>query len=168
MVKVFVSIGSNIDRKKNISSSLLSLQNHYGELELSPVYESDPVGFDGAAFFNLVVGFKTAASLDSVMSVLHEIERQHGRKRGDNPFASRTLDLDILLYGDHVESNNQTQLPRPEILEYAFVLLPLSQLIPEDVHPTIGKSYAQCWQEFSNPAQRLNRIDFDPLSLESA
>lgn len=167
MVRVFVSIGSNIDREKNIPSSLRSLQHHFGGLELSPVYESDPVGFDGAAFFNLVVGFNTAASLDSVISVLHEIERQHGRKRSDNPFASRTLDLDILLYGNHVESSNQAQLPRPEIVEYAFVLLPLSQLIPEDVHPIIGKTYAQCWQEFSSPAQQLNRIDFDPLGSNS-
>ena len=163
MVSVFVSVGSNIDREKNIPSSLTSLQHHFGELSLSPLYESEPVGFEGAAFFNLVVGFKTNTSLASVIAVLHNIERQHGRQRDDNRFAARSLDLDMLLFGDWVDSAKPAQLPRPEIMKYAFVLLPLSELIPDKIHPTIGKTYAQCWQSFSDPSQRLWRIDFDPL-----
>lgn len=164
MVSVFVSIGSNVDREKNIPSALISLRRQFGELMLSSIYESESVGFDGAAFFNLVVGFKTNDSLESVIGVLREIEGQHGRQRGGNRFAARSLDLDILLYGDRVETGEQAQLPRPEIIEYAFVLLPLSELIPDEIHPTIGKTYAQCWQEFSAPSQRLWRIDFDPFS----
>ena len=163
MVSVFVSVGSNVNREKNVPSALTSLRHHFGELMMSSVYESESVGFDGAAFFNLVTGFKTAESLKSVIAVLRETERQHGRERGSNRFGARSLDLDILLYGDRVESGNQAQLPRPEIIEYAFVLLPLSELIPDEIHPTIGKTYAQCWQEFSVPSQRLWRTDFDPF-----
>ncbi|MFC1664479.1 2-amino-4-hydroxy-6-hydroxymethyldihydropteridine diphosphokinase [Pseudomonadota bacterium] len=166
MESVYVSVGSNIDREKNISSAVVALEHHFGQLTLSPVYESESVGFDGAAFFNLVIGFKTAESLEHVIAMLREIEQQHGRERGDNRFAARTLDLDILLYGDRVESGSQAQLPRPEIVEYAFVLLPLSELIPNEVHPVIGKTYAQCWQVFSDPSQRLWRVDYGPLNSD--
>lgn len=164
MPAVYVSIGCNIDRMNNIGSGLRCLRDLYGDLLISPLYESEAVGFTGPAFFNLVAAFDTQERLPTVCEDLLRIEHDHGRRRTADRFGNRTLDLDLLLYGDVVQ-RRRPRLPRPEIRQYAFVLRPLADIAPAGRHPETGLSYGEMWQHFRDDAQRLWRIDFDLASL---
>lgn len=161
MPRVFVSVGSNIDREHNIRSGLRVMRSLYAPLESSQVYESEPVGFEGDRFYNLVVAFHTDSGLQDVVSTLQDIERQHGRIRGAKRFESRTLDLDVLLYGNLARHQDGIELPRPEINEYAFVLRPLSELAPTLRHPQTGLTFAECWRKFTADGQDLWPVEFE-------
>ncbi len=102
MARVYISVGSNVERERNIRSCLRALEERFGALTLSRVYQNKAVGFSGADFFNLVVGFTTDADPYSVASCLRTIETAHGRYRDAPKFSPRTLDLDLLLYDDLV------------------------------------------------------------------
>ncbi|MHB8257785.1 MAG: 2-amino-4-hydroxy-6-hydroxymethyldihydropteridine diphosphokinase [Acidiferrobacterales bacterium] len=154
MPQVFVSIGSNIDREHHIRTAVAELRER-GRLTLSGVYESAPIGFCGNNFYNLVVGFETDTPVLALCNRLAETEQRHGRVRGTNRFASRTLDLDLLLYGDLVRQDHLVQIPRPEIMQYAFVLKPLSELAPELRHPVTGISFGEMWSHFAARDQRI-------------
>ncbi|MFT5575955.1 MAG: 2-amino-4-hydroxy-6-hydroxymethyldihydropteridine diphosphokinase [Bermanella sp.] len=160
MPEVYIGIGSNVAREANIRSGLKALAQEFGDIELSPVYCSEAVGFRGAAFLNLVARFSTALPVLELSQSLRAIERAHGR--GDNmpKFSSRTLDLDILLYGDAEGEIDGVVLPREEVLYNAFVLRPLSELAPDGLHPRARKSFLELWQELSTSTeQRLEKVD---------
>ena len=161
MQKVFVGIGSNIDRERSIRAGVADLQQQYGDVQLSSVYESDAVGFDGDAFYNLVAAFDTEETIEQVVAKLARIEDQHGRVRNGERFAARTLDLDLLLYGDEIITTESYHVPRDEIPRYAFVLWPLAEMEPEGVHPQIGETYAALWEKFDNRNQALRPIPFE-------
>ncbi len=154
--QVYLGIGSNIERKKNICAGVNELKSRYGELQISPVYESKAFGFDGDDFYNLVVGFKTDFSIDELEVQLREIEYQFGRKRNETHYSSRTLDIDLLLYGDLVCDKHE--LPRIDITNYAFVLKPLYDLDPDLVHPVIGETIGSLWKNFNKKEHSLNTI----------
>jgi len=166
---VLVSIGSNIERYRHISAGLDALAEFFGALQLSRVYESEAVGFDGSNFLNMVAAFDTDMALEDVSSCLKQIEDNNGRVRGGPKFAARTLDIDILTYDDLAGSFAGISLPRDEITKNAFVLLPLSEVAPEGVHPSLGLSYLTMWQEYSGN-QKLWPVPFDwnGLSISSA
>lgn len=147
MTRVYLSLGSNIDRDNNIRSGLDALARHFSTLTLSPVYESAAVGFDGEAFLNLVAAIDTDLGVGELARLLREIEADHGRTRGEKKFASRTLDIDILTYGDALGLIEGVELPRDEILKHAFVLRPLADLAPHESHPLLKRSYADLLQE---------------------
>lgn len=146
MARVYISIGSNIDVAKNIPSSVKALQAHFGELDISNVYETKSVGFEGDDFHNLVVGFDTQESPLEISKLLKKIEADHDRTRGKEKFESRTLDLDQLLYGDLVMQMQGVNIPHPDILRYNFVLKPLTELAGEVEHPEEEKTINQLWQ----------------------
>jgi 2-amino-4-hydroxy-6-hydroxymethyldihydropteridine diphosphokinase len=157
MPEVFLSIGSNIDRERHIPSALRELERRFGTLAVSSVYETAAVGFEGPAFHNLVVGFETEHSIPEIAEILTEIEELHGRTRQCKKFSSRTLDLDLLLYGDAVLREGKLNLPRDEITRYAFVLEPLAEIAPDRRHPVTGQSYQALWAGFDKAGldQRL-------------
>ena len=159
MARVYVSIGSNIDREQNIDAALRELSAAYLELEQSSVYESDAVGFDSAPFYNLVVGFRTDESPRAIQDSLHAIENRHGRLR-TAALSARTLDLDLLLYDDLVMSEGKLVLPRDDIERYAFVLAPLAEIAGSARHPVTGVSYADMWAAFDDSRQALTRVDW--------
>jgi 2-amino-4-hydroxy-6-hydroxymethyldihydropteridine diphosphokinase len=161
MPRVFVGVGSNIDRDVSIRAGVSDLKKHYGDLQLSSVYESEAVGFEGDVFYNLVVAFNTEESIEQVVAVLSRIEEAHGRVRGSERFSSRTLDLDLLLYGDLVASGEGYHVPRDEIPRYAFVLWPLSELAPNMVHPETGETFSTMWELFDKRNQVLEPITFE-------
>ena len=163
MARVYVGIGSNIEREPNIRAAVQALRDRFGKLTLSSVYENRPIGFEGENFYNLVAAFDTDKTPEAVSAILHDIERRRGRKRGPSRFTSRTIDLDLLLYNDLIREQVTLHLPRREIDEYACVLRPLAELAPEARHPRSGETFATLWARFDQTAQPLT-----PVMLELA
>jgi len=159
---VFIGIGSNINREEMIRSAVRELDQRYGPLTLSPVYESQAVGFSGDNFFNLVVGFETLESITGLKSALMQMERLFGRQP-DQRAGSRTLDLDLLLYGDTVQQEAEAVLPHPDILRYDFVLRPLADIAPNRLHPKSKQTFADLWRERKPNSQTLKTVTF-PLT----
>ncbi len=160
MARVYISIGSNIEVEKNILSSVRALQNHYGELDISNVYETKAEGFEGDDFHNLVVGLDTDESPFEISQVLKEIEAKHDRIRGKEKFESRTLDLDQILYGNLVMQMEGVNIPHSDILRYDFVLRPLAELAGEVEHPEENKTMHQLWDEFENKGE-MKRVEYE-------
>jgi len=161
MLQVWLSIGSNIDREKNIHGAVNSLREAFGKLVLSSVYESEAVGFEGDPFYNMVVGLETNLSARDLVSFFQDIEKRYGRVRGGEGFSSRTLDIDLLLYGDEVVNDGELEIPRNEITCYAFVLQPLAEVAGEMRHPVDGRTYQELWEAFEQGRQRLWPVEFD-------
>ncbi len=159
MPRVYISIGSNIDKDQHIRQGVQELAAHYAPLTLSTVYESRAIGFEGDDFYNLVAGFDTQDTPAQLGAVLAGIEQRSGRVRNGVRFAPRTLDLDILLYGDLVQHDGTHQLPRGEIDEYACVLCPLAEIAPNERHPETGITYRDMWRRFSDATQPLVPVD---------
>lgn len=164
MPEVYVSVGSNIDREANVREGLRLLAERFGPLSSSSLYETESVGFSGPNFYNLVVGFRTDLSLAEVAEILSEIEAIRGRRRGGSGFDDRTLDLDVLLYGDTVNHEPPLDVPRADITEYAFVLCPLAEIAGHLVHPECGRSYTELWSSFEDRSQRLWPVTNGPSS----
>ena len=160
MAKIYISIGSNIDAEKNIRIAIHALQEHYGKLILSSVYESEAVGFEGENFLNLVAGVKTDEEVHAVVTTLRKIEDENGRDRSSPRFSARTVDLDLLLYDDLIIKEDGLELPRDEITKNAFVLLPLEEIAPQLIHPVSGDTMCDHWMNFDKESQKLWEIDF--------
>lgn len=154
----YISIGSNIDKEKNIPASLEALKAQFGNLIISSIYESEPVGFTGDPFYNLVVGFDSNLDVNEVFQILKQIELDNGRNRDCKKFSARTLDLDLLLYGDLILTEDRTQLPRHEIEHYAFVLEPLAEIAGHLRHPVSGERYAKMWEQFDKTGLNQHRV----------
>ena len=160
MVTVVVSVGSNIERDKNLRLGVAALRAEYGELQLSSVYQSRAVGFDGDDFYNMVLSFETDQPVEQVAATLREVEERYGRVRNCAKFSSRTLDLDILLYGDEDLRSQGMDIPRAEIDKHAHVLQPLSEIAPLRLHPLSKVSYQQLWQQLDVDDQLLWVVPF--------
>jgi len=158
--RVYLSLGSNIEREKNILACLDALAEHFGELIISPVYESESVGFAGDSFYNLVVGLDSTLSVAELAVIMHDIEAANKRSRAGPKFGPRTLDIDILTCGELTGRVDGVELPRDEVTENAFVLLPLVDIAPDDRHPVSGRVYRDIATSFSGSEQKLWRIDF--------
>jgi 2-amino-4-hydroxy-6-hydroxymethyldihydropteridine diphosphokinase len=116
MARVVLGIGSNINRRRHIQRGIEALRQRFGKVELSPVYRSESVGFEGPEFFNLVAIIGTGLAVDALHAELRAIEEAEGRSRAGDQLSSRTLDIDILLYDDAVLRTNGYDIPRGEIL----------------------------------------------------
>jgi len=146
-VDIYISLGSNIEPASNIAKARDKCLNWLDGAQMSPVYRSPPVGMSGDDFLNAVVRGSTTQPLHSVIDNLHAIELSQGRIRTANKFTDRTLDLDLLIYGDTICGNNDESpaaassekitLPHPEIVQQAYVLQPFADLAGDFVHPTL-------------------------------
>lgn len=161
MARIYISIGSNIEAERHLRLAIDELRKHYGDLQLSSVYESEAVGFEGDNFLNMVVGLETEEDVHNVVQTLRQIEDRHGRVRSGPRFSARTLDLDLLLYDELVTKDEGFELPRGEITHNAFVLWPLAEIAPKAVHPVEKISIAEMWDKFDKTAQKLWPITLD-------
>ena len=160
MALIYLSLGSNIERRLHIGAALDALAENFGELQISSVYESESVGFEGDSFYNLVVGIKSDLGVGQISRILKAIEDSNGRDRSAPKFGSRSLDIDILTRDDTVGQVDGIVLPRDEVLKNAFVLLPLAELAPQRQHPLTKHSYAQHWQDYDKSKQKLWPVPF--------
>lgn len=141
MTQVFLSLGSNIEPQRYLKNAMQALRAGFGELTQSPVYESIAVGFSGDNFLNLVVAIDTKMAVGALSTVLRDLEEANGRQRNTTKFSSRTLDIDILTYGDAVGVIDGIELPRTEIERYGFVIKPLADIAARQCYPLTGVSY---------------------------
>jgi len=153
MTQLALSLGSNIEREKHLQFAIVGLSDLLGTLQISPVYETAAVGFDGPDFYNLVVVAQTQLALEDLIERIRRIETGAGRIRGEKRFASRNLDIDVLLYGQADLRDQGRDIPRREIDHAAYVLKPLADILPDGVHPVTGERFAAMWQAYNNDAQ---------------
>lgn len=159
MAKVYLGLGSNIDPERNLQTGIDELRRRFGNLELSRVYRNKAQGFEGADFLNLVVGLESEATPAQIDAEIERIHALVGRRRGEEKFTSRPLDIDLLLYDDLVTDGPGPRLPRADILQYSFVLRPLAEIAPAVVHPQTGKTIDAHWREFDAPGEALTPVD---------
>ncbi|HDN27358.1 MAG TPA: 2-amino-4-hydroxy-6-hydroxymethyldihydropteridine diphosphokinase [Thioploca sp.] len=164
MARVYVSIGSNIEPLRYIRTGLADMQRQFGVLTLSSVYESEAIGFEGDNFYNLIAGFDTRMTVQTVASILRIIEKNNDRKRTSERFSARTLDLDVLLYDDLIFKDKEVEVPRDEILKYAFVLLPLAEIASNVKHPVTKQQLGDLAQAFDKTRQSLWRVEVSVIN----
>ena len=144
LTQVYLGLGSNIERESHLCAGLEALATFLVDIRCSAVFESQPVGIKSGPFFNFVVSAYTDLPLMELDRRLKFIEADNGRYAPDRK--GLPLDIDVLLYGDLVGNFDGLILPRAEILRNAFVLWPLSLLVPERLHPGEQRSFAELWQ----------------------
>jgi 2-amino-4-hydroxy-6-hydroxymethyldihydropteridine diphosphokinase len=160
--QVFVAAGSNVAPHEHMALATCELARAFPDVRFSPWYQNPAAGFEGADFINLVAAFTTALDVDELLVVLRTIEALCGRPREAPRWAPRTMDLDVLLYGDLVCQRPGLTLPRPDLLVRAYMLGPLAELAPNLVHPSAGMTIGELWQHFDQAAHPLRPIAPDP------
>ncbi len=148
MANIHINIGSNQNREKNIATAIDMLRFNFTDIEISDVYESPAEGFKGDDFYNVGINATTNLSVYDTSSALKTIEDKIGRDREQPKFSSREIDLDLVLYDDVIDQ--EANLPRDDILKYAFVLAPLTQLNADLIHPVEQQTYQALWQSFQS------------------
>jgi len=161
MPEVFVAAGSNIRPRAHLRKGLAALAEAYPGLRASRAYCNAAVGFAGTDFINLVIAFATDEPLALLLERLKAIERTCGRERGAAKWAPRTLDLDLLLYGDFVGRFPGVELPRADLAERAYVLGPLAELAPDLMHPVFGETYGKLWRRFDRSGHVLREVSLE-------
>ncbi len=158
MPAVYVGAGSNVAPERNMARALQELQRTFPGTRVSPWYRNRAAGFTGDDFINLAAGFDTSLPVRAVLGKLQAIEALCGRPRDAPRWAARSMDLDVLLYGDLVCDEPGLKLPRPDLLKRAYMLGPLAALAPQVVHPTAGVTIAELWRRFDRSVHPLELI----------
>lgn len=147
MSKVTILSGSNLDNRSfYLQQAIKLIRERVGVVTAqSSVYESEPWGYTSSnSFYNQLIVVETKFNPQDVLCQLQEIEHQLGRVRDRGKrYIDRTLDLDILFYDDLVLNNEGLVIPHPEVANRRFVLVPLAELFPENIHPVLRKTFAQ-------------------------
>lgn len=167
MVEVFVAGGSNVEPIKNLRLALAEMEHSLGPLRVSPAYRNKAVGFEGEDFLNLVVGFATDEGVYRVRERLQQIEEKCGRAREAPKWAPRSMDLDILLYGDEVRNEPGLVLPRPDLVRRPYMLKPIADIAPDFVHPTLRKTMRELWDEFAGKDHAMTVVNLHQRETDS-
>jgi len=160
-VAVFVAAGSNVEPEKNLARACAEIAHTWPDAHFSRAYRNVAVGFDGPDFINLVVGFSAAQPLESVITRLQGIETLCGRPRYAPKWASRTMDLDVLLFGDRIEKTTEYTLPRPDLLKRPYMLGPLAEIAAEVMHPTEQRTIGKLWEAFDRDGHVMTPVAID-------
>jgi len=145
---VHLNVGSNQNRRTNIRLAIKALELYFSNIVLSSLFESPSEGFKGNDFYNIGVNITSLKTSSEVVDILRDIENSLGRDRSLLKFSSRMIDLDLVLYGGIIDDT--LNVPRKDILTYAFVLSPIAELNPVEIHPLAGTSYQILWKTFQS------------------
>ncbi|MCH2272983.1 MAG: 2-amino-4-hydroxy-6-hydroxymethyldihydropteridine diphosphokinase [SAR86 cluster bacterium] len=142
MTQAYISIGSNIEAKKNIAKVKKEL-NQLFICTFSDNFYSEAEGFEGKDFINLVAGFETSLDAVKLTQTLKNLEKKIGRESNQKGMHDRVIDLDLILLGDLIAQDQGINLPSKDIENYLFVLEPLAQIAKEHLHPVFNISFAE-------------------------
>jgi len=159
MAEIFVAAGSNVDAANNLRTALAALRASYASLQVSPAYRNKAVGFEGDDFINLVVSFDSDQPIETVRANLQRIETDCGRPREAPKWAPRSMDLDILLFGNEFRNEPGLVLPRPDLIKRAYMLKPMVDLAPDLKHPTLHRSMRELWDAFEGKDHHMAVVD---------
>ena len=143
MEKAFLGLGSNLgNREKNLKEARTGIEESIGKIIIcSSVYQTEPWGFESdKKFLNMVVCVETDLSPSGLLGRILMIESQLGRIRCKDKYSSRNIDIDILFYNNEIVDEADLKIPHPHMQERRFVMVPLSEIAPELVHPVLKKS----------------------------
>lgn len=138
MVYAFIGIGSNVgDKEDNVERAIQLLKKKVKILKVSSFYKTEPMYYEKQDWFmNCVVKVETRMKPKELLTFLRRIEDRLG-KNLPFKYGPRTIDLDILFYGKEVVSEDELEIPHPRIKERGFVLIPLSEIEPDFIHPVL-------------------------------
>ena len=146
MIQSYISIGSNIDATKNITSAKRELSSIFA-CTYSDNFHSKAEGFKGKDFINLVAGFKTSLDPISLTQTLKSLEKKIGRDTNQKGMRDRVIDLDLILFGDLIMNDQGIELPSNDIEDYLFILEPLAQIAHKEIHPVFNISFGEMLKE---------------------
>jgi 2-amino-4-hydroxy-6-hydroxymethyldihydropteridine diphosphokinase len=138
MTEVFLGLGSNMgEREQFLSGAIDLLADEAGLVtQCSSIWETEPWGFEAdTSFLNMVVSMNTSLSPEEILGVIHSVEERLGRRRNGKGYQSRTIDIDVLYWGDEIINRNGIIIPHKAIAERRFVLDPLCEIAPDFLHP---------------------------------
>lgn len=149
-ITAYLGLGANLGDRLQQLRQAIDLLNHTKGISvsrLSSVYETTPVGYiEQPIFYNMVIEIQTTLAAHDVLQVCLQIEKKLKRAR-EIRWGPRTIDIDILLYGDRIINQNELVIPHPRMTERAFVLIPLKELVGDRMIPGTNRSVEQCIQE---------------------
>jgi 2-amino-4-hydroxy-6-hydroxymethyldihydropteridine diphosphokinase len=167
MPDIYVAAGSNIEPEKNLRRALSELRREFPGLRTSPAYLNPAFGFEGADFINLVVGFESDRPIKDVLQILHRVEENCGRPRLAPKWAPRSMDLDILLYGNAVIDEPGLRVPRADLATKAYMLRPAADLAPQVVHPALGQTLVELWKAFDTSGLSMQVVVVEVPGLDN-
>jgi 2-amino-4-hydroxy-6-hydroxymethyldihydropteridine diphosphokinase len=155
----YLSLGSNLgNREQNLQQAIRRAKASGRIVAVSSFYETEPVEFtDQPCFLNCVIALETTADPAQLMRELLRIENEMGRKRTVKK-GPRSIDIDILLFGDAVVNTPELTIPHPEMTRRRFVLEPLAEIAPELLHPVSQKTVTRLLAELA-PGQRVQKYE---------
>ena len=163
MTKVFFGVGSNIKPEENIVLAVREIKDIFDDVIVSPVYKNKSVGFEGNDFLNLVISCSTKMSVYDIGDFIEQVHNLSGREKKSNKYLSRTLDIDLLMFGDHIIQDSKIHIPRDDILKYSFVLKPLVDIAPESIHPITKTSFSELWDKKDKAESPLIPVEIKTL-----
>ena len=168
MVDVYIGLGSNVgDREGNLRKALELLKKKTRLLKVSSMYETEPMYLkDQAWFVNCAAELETSLTPKELLVCLKDIERRLGRQESVR-YGPRSIDMDILFYGDQVVEESDLKIPHPRIHERRFVLIPLVEIGPDHVHPICGKTVATLLAGL-NSNEHVRRLGQSPCSVSDS
>lgn len=161
MGTAYLSLGSNIAPAQNLSRAVHALRERFDDVQVSPVYRTGAIGFDGADFLNAAAVLESDLDVHALNAWLHALEDAHGRDRSGPRFNDRTLDIDIVFYDDLVlVGPGNLKVPRDE-LRHAFVLKPLADIAPSYCDPVSGNTIAALWEAHPEHGRAFEIVSID-------
>jgi 2-amino-4-hydroxy-6-hydroxymethyldihydropteridine diphosphokinase len=161
MNRIYLSLGSNLgDRSRNLEKGIGLLEQWAGKPgTISSIYETEPWGCDSDLnYYNQAMELFTSLRPLPLLEAIHKIEEECGRERSALRYAPRTLDIDILFYGNSVMDFPELVVPHPNLQERQFVLVPLTEIAPRFVHPLLKKDMEQLLKACGDDKKIIQRL----------